>query len=200
MTAKVFEEEPERKPPSVRTRVSSPIEVEEDDESPVDLQALARPAPVAYPLELEPDEEEAGVVKAPAAVAEAPAPSSSPHSPILAELLARAAEEEAMPAPTLLAPAPGEAVPANRFLRVLQRAGLPATNLAWTAGFMALVWAFGRGWQGAGMMGAFCLVLTFLGVGWKHLVGAASLALLATAGTELVRHWDRFEEFFSFFF
>lgn len=198
MTAKVFEEEPERKPPSVRTRVASPIEVEDDDESPVDLQALARPAPVAYPLELEPDEEGSGVVESPAAVAAAPP--SSPHSPILAELLARAAEEEAMPAPPLLAPAPGEAVPANRFLRVLRRAGLPATNLAWTAGFVALVWAFGRGWQGAGMMGAFCLVLTLLGVRWKHLVGAASLALLAAAGTELVRHWDRFEEFFSFFF
>lgn len=198
MTAKVFEEEPKRKPPSVRTRVSSAIQVEEDDEAPVDLEALARAAPVAYALELESDEgEEAAVVRT--AARPPPAPS---HTPILAELLARAAEEEEEEGPSLAPPAPHpeELEPSNRFLLALEKARLPAANLAWAAIFAGLVWIFDKGWQGSAMMGSFCLVLTLLGVKWKHLVGAASVALIAAAGTELVRRWDRFAEFFSPFF
>ena len=197
MTGEVFEEEPERKPPSVRTRVSSAIQVEEDDEAPVDLEALARAAPVAYALELEPDdEEEEGL----GVVSSAAPPSARSHTPILAELLARAAEEEEGPALAPTVPLPEETETPNRLLRALEKARLPAPNLAWVAVFAGLVWIFGKGWQGTSMMGAFCLVLTLLGVKWKHLVGAASVALVAAAGTELVRHWDRFAEFFSPFF
>ena len=199
MTAKVFEEEPERKPPSVRTRVAARIETEEDDESPIDLQALAEAAPVGYPLELEADEEEEAAFEASAAPSPPPA-LSSPHTPLLADLLARAAEEEARPAPPPPETAPEEIEPPSRFLLALERARLPAPNLAWTAVFAGLVWIFGKGWQGVGMMGAYCLALTLLGVKWKHLVGAASVALLAAAGTELIRRWDRFEAFFSAFF
>ena len=196
MTAKVFEEEPERKPPSVRTRVSSAIQVEEDDEAPVDLEALARAAPVAFALELEPDEEEEAAVVRTAA----PPPPAPSHTPILAELLARAAEEEEEPSLAPPAPPPEELEPSNRFLLALEKARLPAANLAWAAVFAGLVWLFGKGWQGAAMMGSFCLILTLLGVRWKHLVGTASVALIAAAGTELVRRWDRFAEFFSPFF